>query len=313
MKCEWVKDNLALYVYDELADDAHYEFEQHISRCPECARDLEGMREFRTHMTVLPLAEPSPNLLASARMRMSEALKTTEQGNWMQRWTFDLAQWMQQMKLQPALAAVIFVGGFALGGVAVYQVARDTQLGAASGTSSTAQPVVASSVAGIRSVTPDPGTNKVTIQYDTVRTEETQGSLNDSRIQQLLLYAMHSNYNAGVRQDSVGLLAQQPSSEQVRVSLIYSLHSDTNPGVRLTALDGLGSFVKADQRVRDAVLDALLNDSNAGVRIKAIELLQPVRADSTVRAAMEHLAHKDKSESIRSQARTVLAQIPEID
>ena len=47
MKCDWVKDNLALYVYDELADDARYEFEQHIGRCPECERELAVMQEFR--------------------------------------------------------------------------------------------------------------------------------------------------------------------------------------------------------------------------------------------------------------------------
>jgi len=27
MKCEWVKENVLLYVYNELADDARYELE----------------------------------------------------------------------------------------------------------------------------------------------------------------------------------------------------------------------------------------------------------------------------------------------
>ncbi len=313
MKCDWVKDNLALYVYDELADDARYEFEQHIGRCPECERELTVMQEFRTAMSV-PVAEPDANLLTSARLRLNEALETTEQGNWLHRITFDLGHSLQRIKLQPALVAAIFLFGFAVGGGSVYKVARGQANNLLNATNAaTAAETANASVAGIRSVTPDPGTNKVTIKYDTVRSEELQGSLNDSRIQQLLLYAAHSNYNPGVRQDSIGLLVQSSSDQTVRQSLMYSLHYDTNPGVQLTALDGLGSLVKEDQRVRDAVLDALLSDSNAGVRNRAMELLQPVRADSTVRAAFEHLAQKDKSDSIRAQAKAVLAQIPEID
>ncbi len=29
MKCEWVKENILLYIYNELPDDARYELEQH--------------------------------------------------------------------------------------------------------------------------------------------------------------------------------------------------------------------------------------------------------------------------------------------
>ena len=48
MKCEWVKQNILLYVYDELADDSRYELEQHIPRCTNCAAELESLRHFRT-------------------------------------------------------------------------------------------------------------------------------------------------------------------------------------------------------------------------------------------------------------------------
>jgi hypothetical protein len=49
------------------------------------------------------------------------------------------------------------------------------------------------------------------------------------------------------------------------------------------------------------------------VRIQALLLLSPVKADSSVRAALQHLAQTDPNQYIRSQARTVLAQLPEID
>ena len=40
MNCDWVQQNITLYLYNELADDAHHEVEQHIARCPSCAAEL---------------------------------------------------------------------------------------------------------------------------------------------------------------------------------------------------------------------------------------------------------------------------------
>jgi hypothetical protein len=42
-------------------------------------------------------------------------------------------------------------------------------------------------------------------------------------------------------------------------------------------------------------------------------LLEPVRADSSVRVVLQKLAEGDQNQYIRSQARTALAQLPEID
>jgi hypothetical protein len=153
----------------------------------------------------------------------------------------------------------------------------------------------------------------VNIRYDTVSTQETQGSLNDQRIQQLLLFAARNNSNSGVRIDSVDLLTKNPNEPNVREALMYALRYDSNPGVRLKALEGVGPFVKSDTRVRNAVLEALLNDSNTGMRTQALHLLGPVRADGSVRAVLARLAESDSNQYIRSQARTQLAQLPEID
>src|ERR1035441_521673 len=74
-----------------------------------------------------------------------------------------------------------------------------------------ASPVDAAAITGIRSVTQEPGSNQVSIKYDTVLTQEAQGTLNDQRIQQLLLFAARNNYNSGVRMDSVVVLTQSPN------------------------------------------------------------------------------------------------------
>jgi len=312
MKCEWVQENILLYVYNELADDARYELEQHLGRCPECAAELKSARAFHATLSNRPVEEPSPNLLAASRMRLQEGLETAPQGGWWQRLTFDPASWLRQMRFSPALAAVIFIIGFGGGIGAMYKL-KPTDIASIPNVETQAVTPDQASITGIRSVVQEPGSNQVTIKYDTLHTEQAQGSLNDQRIQQLLLFAARNNYSSGVRMDSVDLLTQKPDDTRVREALIYSLRYDTNPGVRLKAIEGLGSYVKDDTRVRDAVLRALMEDNNQGVRTQALLLLQPVKADSSVRGALQQLAEKDQNQYIRSQARTVLAQLPEID
>ncbi len=312
MKCEWVKENVLLYVYNELPDDARYELEQHLARCADCAAELKTTRKFHALLSELPVEEPSPNLVAASRMRLQEGLETAEQGKFWHRLIFDPAAWLRQVRFAPALAATIFIVGFAGGIGTTYKVVS----GSGSAASIAAGPAGApaeSSITGIQSISQDPGSNHISIKYNTVSTQEAQGSLNDQRIQQLLLFAARNNYNSGVRMDSVDLLTQEPNSTHVREALIYALRYDSNPGVRLKALDGLGAYVKSDPRVRDAVLEALVHDSNPGARTEAMRLLGPVRADSSVRAVLQKLAESDQNQYIRSQARTALAQMPEFD
>jgi hypothetical protein len=313
MKCEWVKENILLYVYDELADDARYELEQHVTRCKDCGADLESARHFRTSISLPLVDEPSPNLLTASRMKLQEALETTQQNGLWRRLLVDPAAWLQQMRFSPALAAILLIAGFAGGIGTTYKIVSSNGGSFSSTIAPVMQQPAESSIAGIRSVTQQPGSNQVSIQYDTVSTQQMQGSLNDQRIQQLLLFAARNNYNSGVRLDSVDLLTQQPSDVHVRETLMYALRYDSNPGVRLKALDGLGPFVRDDVRVRDTVLEALMSDSNPGVRTQAFHLIEPVRVDSSVRIVLQKLAASDHNQYIRSQARTLLAQLPEID
>jgi len=98
MKCEWVRENILLFVYNELPDDARYELEQHVARCGDCAGELKATRVFHATLSSLPVEEPTPNLLTASRMRLQEALETTEQGGLWQKLTFDPWAWLRQMR-----------------------------------------------------------------------------------------------------------------------------------------------------------------------------------------------------------------------
>src|ERR1700684_3500485 len=167
MKCEWVRENITLHVYGELADDARHELEQHVARCVDCAAELKAEQEFHALLeqgrAADPLlGDPSPNLLAASRMRLQEGLETVKQGSFFSRLAFDPANWLLQMKVSPALAEVILIFGFAGGGGATYEIygsRHPDTTGVASVTNPTNVPEAP--VASISSIVQDPNTNQV--------------------------------------------------------------------------------------------------------------------------------------------------------
>ncbi len=310
MKCDWTKENLVLYIYDELADDAKFEIENHIRGCIACREELESAKALKHDLSAMPVLEVSPNLLAASRMQLQESLEHAEQSR--SAWStfiFDFAGWMNQIKLAPALTAALLMIGFAGGTITTWKLAsHETPVQV--GTQETKQDV---GVAAIESILTDPTSNNVTIKYDTLHPQTLVGSANDPRVQQLLLLATHSNRDSDVRLDSIDLLKDSAGDNDVRDALISALRYDKNPGVRLKALDGLKSYVRNDVHVRDAVLEALLHDDNAGVRSEAIGLLDPVKADSSIREALEILAKSDPNQFIRTQSQRYLASTPHLD
>ena len=310
MKCDWVKENVVLYVYDELADDAKFEFMHHVQHCASCRQELETAQAFKDDLASLPVQEISPNLLAASRMQLQEALEHTEQNRSVfGAFIFDFAGWMQQIKLAPALTVALLMIGFAGGSITTWKIA-DRQ--PSTNQSNIEQPSEAN-IAGIESIVPDANSNKVSITYDTLHSQTFVSTADDPRVQQLLLLAARNNRNSDVRLGSIDLLNKQPADDAVREALIYALRYDKNPGVRLKALDGLKGYVKDDIHVRDAVLEALMHDNNAGVRSEAISLLDPVKADTSVREALQILATQDQNQYIRTQSQKYLESTPHLD
>jgi hypothetical protein len=158
----------------------------------------------------------------------------------------------------------------------------------------------------------------VEVRYNQVVPKQMEGSLGDPKIQELLMLASENSTSAGVRDDSVGLLAAECRAGHscqaagIRDALMVALRYDKNAGVRLKALDGLEPYVAADTRVRDAVLEALLNDADPQIRSEAVNILEPVEADTSVRQVLHTVANSDQNPHIRTVSREVLSRVPEI-
>jgi HEAT repeats/Putative zinc-finger len=307
MKCENAQENIVLVTYGELPDDQVGLLEQHLAECEACRTELTALLAMQEHMAVLPVEEPSPNLVAQSRMRLDEELDAIPPHGILTRLQSNFFSWLSHMQSAPALMTLLVGLGF-LGGTYTnqYQVAHQPKL---------PTPVILSSatdgtIANVSSIVQTPNTEVVQVNYNRLVPETIQGSLDDPRIRQLLTLGTKAGATNQVRQDSVSMLANEclaghacvsePDGTGVRNALLVTLRYDKNPTVRLKALEGLKPYVSQDQRVRDAVAEALMHDTSAPVRTKAIDLLQPVQSDSSVRQVLRTVSTTDENPYIRT-------------
>ncbi len=305
MKCEMAQEQIVLWTYGELEDELSVGLERHLAECPACQSEMVAMQGLENGMALLPVEDPSPNLLAQSRMRLDEALDQESPHGFFTRLRANAFRWTGFVQGAPALAVLLVGVGFVGGDFALrYRIAHQPP------------PVVTVSnttqgaIANVSGIVQTPNSELVQVKYNRVVPEVMQGSLDDPQIRQLLMVGMKAGTTEGVRTDSVALLAGEcrqghecertADGNGVRSALMVSLRYDKDASVRLKALGGLARYVDKDQRVRDAVLESLMHDTNASVRKQAISLLEPVQTDSSVRQVLRTVSTQDENPYIRT-------------
>jgi HEAT repeats len=322
MNCELAHERIVMSAYGELADDAAHELDRHLATCPGCSGEREQLRALKLLADAYPLEEPAANLVARSRLRLEEALDALPPKRWFERLAQRLSNNFASLHSAPVAACLMLLIGAGAGGLGEYYMAQRH----AAQVVSTAPPVPVSDaefsgpaeVANISSIVRQPNSEIVEVHYNQLVPREVRGSLDDQNIRQLLMLASENSASAGVRDDSVGLLAAECraghgcTAAGIRDALMVSLRYDRSEAVRQKALEGLEPYVADDVRVRDAVLEALLNDSDPRIRTAAINILEPVEADTSVRQVLHSVANSDRNPQIRLVSRQVLSRVPEI-
>jgi hypothetical protein len=304
MNCESARDSIILAAYGELPDDEAVGLEQHLMACEDCLAELEAMRQMDRAVTLYPMIEPDPNLVAQSRMRLDEALDAIPQHGIFTRMRADAVAWMGHLKGAPALATLLVGIGFLAGNFTYrYQVANAPKLPGVVILSNTGGGV--STISGITQLPND----MVQVSYNRIVPEVAEGSLDDPQIRRLLMVGISAADNNSVRTKSVELIANEcrigheckteADGTGIRAALLVSLRGE-NPAVRLKALDGLQPYVSQDERVRDAVAQVLLTDPSAQVRTKAFTMLKPVDSDTSVRQVLREVSERDENPYIRT-------------
>lgn len=305
MNCKDLERDLALYPYNELAPEARRACEEHLAACPACRAKLEEAGRLNELLKARPLPEPTPQMLAQCRMMLEDSLdRQLIQITW--RGIFADA-WASLRALSPAqvgVALAILACGFSLGWRLHPQLAA-TPAAQGGVKTATVVPFGGSDLGNLRinaitQVSPSPSAKgQIRITVDAERRVTLEGSLDDPHIRQLLVEAVKSYSNPGIRRESLDALRVGSNNPSVREALLYTIEHDPNPGIRLKAIQAAQAMEWSPQ-VRQALLTALKPGNNPGVRVAALKVLVD-RADSSSLPVLERLAANDPDRYVRLQ------------
>jgi hypothetical protein len=157
---------------------------------------------------------------------------------------------------------------------------------------------------------------RVQIVLDETRQRIVSGTVNEQKIQGLLLSAAKDPADPGLRAETVEILTSSAQSSDVRSALLYAMLNDKNAGVRLKVMAGLRSSAQQPE-VRMAMTQVLLKDPNPEMRSQAIDLLTKslnqdnpaMTFDRQVIGAMQELMQRESNAYVRQRCKTALESV----
>ncbi len=290
MSCDFVKENVELYVFGELDFDAEERLEAHAASCPKCHELIEEHRAILRLMNEVEV-EPPPALLSQCRQGLSRNLAAEREAKsgWMDRLREFAAGWPSMWK--PAVGLAMLAISFYAG----QRVEERNTL--------TAAGLPTARIRGIQGT----GNGMVQIVLEEPRQRMIEGGLHDASIEQALLAAARQSPDPGMRLESVDLLRNRCNRDDVRRTMLQTLENDESAVVRLRALEALRPHAN-DLEVRKALSRVLLKDTNPDVRVQAIDLLVD-RPPAEIVGTLQEVIRRDENDYVRSRCLRVLSQM----
>ncbi len=305
----------------EVAENELTALEEHLAGCRECQAEMASTAAFYRALSLARerQPEPTPNLLARARLRLDAALDSNAHQNAAAHLLQQLSFSAGRLRAAPGLASGLLLLGLATGSYAGYHAGREAHNAEQGRLMVEPAPGRPPIIADVSSIERAPDSEWVEVHYDRLVPDSFAGSLDDPSVRRLLVFAMQNGINPSVRTNSFDLLANEcrqghgcNDGGPIRNALLSVLRGDHKPQVRMEALEGLEPYIAEDMQVRDAVVRAMMSDTSAEVRIEAIRLLTPVEVDSSVRQALHTVASHDGDPLIRSATQQMLNGMPAV-
>lgn len=305
MTCKDFEQSLSLLLYHELPREGQQELGTHLAACAPCRAALEEGRRLQQLLSRRPAVEPTPVMLAECRQALDEALDLEPPRP---RWQELFGEWFSFLPANPAFRAAGALGvlffGFSLGWALRPRAGAIPSVAPEVGTSAILDNM---RIGDISRVAPGLKTGEVHITLDAARRVSLEGSLDDPKIQQLLVSAVKSYDNPGIRRDTLDALRTRGDNPNIRQALLYAMGHDSNLGVRLEALDAVrGLDWGADSRL--AFLNVLEHDTNPGLRAAAVDELSR-HTDPDMLATFKRLAANDSNRYVRLKVASAVREL----
>src|SRR6201986_825000 len=107
LSCDAAHEQITLLLYGELSDEACHRLEQHLAGCADCRDELGVPRALSSAMAILPVRDPSPNLIAQTRLKIDEALEQAPRDSWFTHLRRSLSSDFRLLRTAPLAAAAM--------------------------------------------------------------------------------------------------------------------------------------------------------------------------------------------------------------
>jgi hypothetical protein len=262
MNCQELRELIADYLTEQLADDELQRFEAHRTGCDKCSLEVEQMESAWIKLEKLPEAEPSPQMRSRFYTMLEEEkrrLQHADKKSFLERFEIWINSWWpRRPALQMAMAALFLVVG---------------------------------AMAGFGLKDGSGGNGDLAQLRDEVQQMRQMVSLS------LLDKNASSDRLRGVNM-STGI--SQPSNA-LMTSLTNTLESDPNVNVRLAAVDALTMF-RDEPGVLDTAVQALAQESSPMVQIALIDLLIVIQEKKALEALRNFIQLKNVDPTVKEHA-----------
>ena len=271
MSCEKTREKFADFLAGEIEDESRALIQAHLSSCPACREELEGLSAIWTKLGVLPKEQPGPSL----RQRFYEMLEAYRDGMGEEKARSGLRRtitsWLERiMPRRPAhqfaLSLLLLLAGLGTG----YLL-------------NGSRPAAKNEIAALHSEVTD------------MRRAVAVSMLKQSSPSERLM---------GVSWSS----RLESPDEKTLQALLEILNHDPNVSVRLAAIDALYLFYD-HPRVKDGLIESLAGQTSPLVQISLINLLVEIRERRAVEALEQLIQNQKLNPRVRERAEMVLAKL----
>lgn len=302
------KEQMQLYLYDELSMKDKKIFEDHINTCKECSAELDEYKKLFKEFNNDSNQPIDPQLLNEARSELRGYLRAQRNKSSNSNYFLNSLSRFLFKPIGFAFSGIILL---VLGGFISYLIFNPLTKKIGNNLQSSER----LKIQNVNFIDSDPSDGKVEFTYESVKSERVLGDINDPEIQKIISFAVLNEQNPGTRLNSINVInAKQtnPNNEEIKNTLIAVAKYDDNSGVRLEAVKSLKQ-ITIDEEVKDALIYVVLNDSSSGIRIEAINGLVDATKQgfSFNQQDIDHLKAKileDDNNYVRFQVKNIIKE-----
>lgn len=309
MQHEKYEELIQFYLYDEIDEVDKRMLEQHLKSCPACKAHLEELKTIFNRINENENNESEDKLLFEARAELRGYLKAQKNKTSIIK---VLTQAFSSFMIKPiGIAfggAVVLLAGLFTG----YLIFNDPAVNDSKEELNFSD---YSKIQNINFFDADPDDGEIEFTYESVKPGRIKGNINDSRVREILTYAILNEKNPGTRLNSINVInasSQHKNDDELKNALISVAKYDNNPGVRREAIKSLNELT-VDKEIKDALIYVLLNDTSAGIRIEAINNLMEaskkgIKLDEDDLTTLKEKIQSDENNYVRYQFKNIVKE-----